>query len=83
MSRERDRKAVRISWFLPGKVSGEGRALGFPHSINYSLSQSFNKHCSESFPTSTHLSTGPWDGCCEESKDDQEMVPVLTMLSGQ
>lgn len=40
MSRERDRKAVRISWFLPGKVSGEGRALGFPHSINYSLSRS-------------------------------------------
>lgn len=40
MSRKGDRKAVHISWSLPGQVSGIGRSLEFPHSINYSLSRS-------------------------------------------
>lgn len=85
MSRKGDRKAVHISWSLPGQVSGIGRSLEFSHSINYSLSRSASHSTNtiENHPPPHLLCTGSWDGCCEESQEDQEMVPELTKLTGQ
>lgn len=84
MSRKGDRKAVHISWSLPGQVSGIGRSLEFSHSINYSLSRSasHSTNTTENHPPPHPLCTGSWNGCCEESQEDQEMMPELTKLTG-